>query len=683
MVSSRTSAVASAALLLAFTCPRPAVAADFEEDGSFAFDPQAAFTLDFEEDLPAEGEGGAGGGGASLTVEDEGALSGDRVLALGPFQGVDVPVMLPEGARAYRVSAWARGGETIASLEVRYADNPHAGVDELTALYPTGRMTSDGWIELANDDVRIDTARGATVTIGFFSPAGSAVDAVEIVAERPLDPDDLSGKACEGSADPVCGTGQVCVFSQCRYVGGWVPPIPEDRDDVADYLAGRMALLFGPLLNRELDLPISLTTLVRMQDAPDKWTYWNAFMLGVRRLHDGHTTTNGLGDFILENERPIGACFLEGNADLSQGTAPTDPLYLDVLVSHVAPTRNLGLEPGDRLVAVDGEHPIAWARAQTEHHWAMSPISNHRTYAELAEQLRSLMARYAHTITVIRCDAATSTCGTPEDIDLSAIPPLTEEEAFESVGCDNRPLRHLASSPANHGGSGANVLYGIVNESDAVERIYGAEWESLYTTNGQDGMGAAMNAAIAQFKADARGVIFDHRSGNGGTILGPRKIWDFATPSHPVSLYLDRQRAEDEQIDQQAGLALFAAGEAAGLVDFGGSGSATSMPVALLLTRDVSASDWLPLGLKGQAPNVRIFAPFETNGAFSTRYGFGYWLGLNYVMAVGETWDASGLSRGGRGAEPDEIVLPKQSDLLLGKDTVFEHALAWVRANLP
>ena len=31
---------------------------------------------------------------------------------------------------------------------------------------------------------------------------------------------------------------------------------------------------------------------------------------------------------------------------------------------------------------------------------------------------------------------------------------------------------------------------------------------------------------------------------------------------------------------------------------------------------------------------------------------------------------------------PDEIVLPKQSDLLVGKDTVYEAALAWVRSEL-
>jgi hypothetical protein len=79
-----------------------------------------------------------------------------------------------------------------------------------------------------------------------------------------------------------------------------------------------------------------------------------------------------------------------------------------------------------------------------------------------------------------------------------------------------------------------------------------------------------------------------------------------------------------------------------------GSANPTTMPVALLLTRDISASDWLPLGLKDAAPNVKLFAPFQTNGGFSTRYSFGYWLGVNYVIAVGDTYDVTGTTRRGR-----------------------------------
>jgi len=653
----------------------PARAGTFADDGSFSFTPGALAKLDFEEDVVDPN-----GGVASLSVEDPGALHGKRVLELGAYQGVDLPITLPATAATYRVSAWVRDAETIVDVEVTYADNAHAGVDELSVLYPTGRMTSDGWVEVANDHLRIDGTRGASVSIGTFSAAGSAIDSVEVVRDGAMPVGVASGTTCNSSQDPVCGPQEVCAFSQCRYVGGWVPPLPDDQEAVADYLASRGALLFGPFENRRLDLPNSMVAWDRMYTATDPWTFWNGFLLGVRKLHDGHTSTNGIADFVLENEKPLGLCFIEGDADLSHALAPKDPEYLDVLVSHTASSRTLDLHAGDRLVAVDGKHPIAWARAQVEQTWSLEPTSNHTTFAELAEQMRTLVARYAHTITVIRCDPMTSVCSPPEDIDLSATLPVAPEDGFTTVQCDSRPLRHLPTSPANHS-SGESVFTGIVNESNATERIYGTEFDSLYTTNGSDGVGGPLKAAVAQFTADATGVIIDHRSGNGGTILAPQILWKFATPPHDVSVYFDRQHLEDVEPSLAEGLDLFAAGKANGLADSGGSVDATTMPVALLITRDVSASDWLPLGLKGQAPNVKIFGPFQTNGGFSTRYGFSYWFGVGYVMASGDTLDATGLTRNSRGVEPDIVVLPKQSDLLVGIDTVYATALAWVRAQ--
>lgn len=51
-------------------------------------------------------------------------------------------------------------------------------------------------------------------------------------------------------------------------------------------------------------------------------------------------------------------------------------------------------------------------------------------------------------------------------------------------------------------------------------------------------------------------------------------------------------------------------------------------------------------------------------------------------MAVGDTFDPTGMSLNGKGVEPDILVLPKQSDLMAGRDTVYEAALAWVRQEL-
>ncbi|HVY45170.1 MAG TPA: S41 family peptidase, partial [Minicystis sp.] len=648
----------------------PARAGAFLPDGTFEFDPAAVATFDFEGKAPM----------GTTTKAAANALSGEKVLAVQPFQGVNVAVTLPKSRATYRVSMWGNAAEIVGTFELSYSGGH---TDDVAALYPTGRVTSDGWIEVANDHIAVDGAALTNATVSVFAPNGAIVDAVEIV------PDGDAGAlpetphaACDSAVSPnPCGVGQLCMWSECRDVSGWVPPIPADRDDVADYMASRMKLLFGPYLERAEDLPASLEFVAAMKNAEDPYTYWGSYMAGVRRLHDGHTTTQGIADFVLQNPRPLNFCAIEGDADLSHDTAPKDAEYLDVLVSHVGADHTLGLKPGDRIVHVDGQHPIAWARSLLPVYWAWPTTSNHTTYAELASSLRSMISRFAKTIDVIRCDAEHGTCGPLETIDISALPFESDTSMVDFVDCDNRPLRHLASAPADHH-TGNTVYQGIVNESQPGENIYGMEWESLYTTTGTDGVGPDLSHAVATWQSDARGVILDHRTGYGGTILAPEIIWNFAVPTHDDDAYKDRTFADEEQPSLTAGQSIFQAAITSGTVQVCGSATPdTSVPVALLITEDVSASDWLPQGLKG-APNTKIFGPFQTNGGFSTRYALGYWLSLSYVMAVGDDFLPDGSTHNGHGVEPDVVVLPRQSDLVEGKDSVYEVALEWVRGNL-
>lgn len=665
-----------------------AQASDFGEDGRFAFDAEALVAVGFEPgdvpEAPAE--------------PVESALQGDQALKLTEFGSADVVVELPQEPRLLHASVWVRGGESVAALAF-YGPDTALGIDTVAQLFPTGRMTSDGWIELASD-VRYDGVHAAVTQVSFFSPSGAEIDALEILDRGPLTAGDVGldtpgesgpipgglGASCDGATDGSgCPAGATCLFGTCRDVAGSVPPIPPNRDEVADYLAARLEIIFGPFENREIDLPVARVALERMRHADNPWDFWNGFLLAVRRLHDGHTSTSSLADFYLRNQRPIALCFIEGDADLSHDVAPADPNYLDVLVSHAGADRNMGMRRGDRLVRVDGRHPIAWARSLIEIHGSISPTSNHETFAELAEQLRGLVARYAHTLEIVRCDED-GECGDVETIDLDeALPLLADGVPFDGIACDNRPLRHLETSPPTHASeSGDSVYGGLVLGTDPAEKIYGLEWESLYTS-GQDGVGPALREWVDTWSdEEAAAVILDHRSGNGGTLAAPTILWDHFVATRESDAYVDRQRAGDERPSLAEGRAIYEAAKEHGLANIVGTDdpAGAGTKVALLLTRDVSASDWMPLGFKG-SPNVRIFAPFETNGAFSTRYMLSYWLGMTYVLASGDTFVPSGETLNGHGVEPDERVLPLQSDLSQDRDTVFEAALAWIREDAP
>ncbi len=688
--------VAAALAAAAGSVTSSAAAGDFAADGTYAAAVDAEVTFGFEPDELAEGETPD-----PRIQPSETALQGGHVLTLGVYDGLSVRVSLPPVAKHWRASAWVREGEAVVEVEVVDGD-PAFGVDTITQLFPTGRMTSDGWMELAAN-VRIDGRdppgdRGPPdVRFGIFAAAAAELDAFEITGVSDFTPAELPsgegtsglGSPCDGVVDGSdCPPGAACLYGTCTDVSGWVPEIPENRDEVASYLAARLEIIFGPFENRAIDLPFARIALEQMRVATDRWSYWNAFGTAVRRLHDGHTGTGTIADFWLRNQRPISLCFIEGDADATHDVAPRDPEYLDVLVSHGGSDRNLGMDRGDRLVAVDGLHPIAWARSLVSLHWSLSTISNHETYAELAEQLRGLMARYAKTIDVVRCepgdDQEPATCGEVETIHLAeAAPFLAADATFDGVQCDNRPLRHLAASPANHGSEGAGVYGGFLLETDPLERLYGLEWESLYTSDGNDGVGGPFKDWIGTWERQgARGVMLDHRSGNGGTLYAPSLLWDYFLQRRPSDAYVDRQRAEDERPTLEEGREIFEKAKQRGLVNFVGSASpeGEDVKVALLITRDVSASDWLPLGFKG-APNARIFGPYETNGAFSTRFTLGYWLGLRYTVASGDTFVASGETLNGHGVEPDVVVLPLQSDLVAGRDTIYEAALAWLRED--
>jgi hypothetical protein len=628
---------------------------------------------------------------AFMVQADASALSGGSSVKLQVSSGQCQErflVAVPATKASYRATVWIRHGSAAGRLNVSYPDGSGHSALVSARMAPTGRATSDGWIELASNDFSVDgipTADGSVakvyLRINDFSDAeGIDVDALELVPSGEY----VEEQACESVRDAVCGPDSICIGGQCARGELSVPPLPQGqmKDDIVDVMEGQLENFFGGQKTRLVDLPLALSTLESIRHAETPWRFWNGWATAVRQLHDWHTHADGS---LLQDHGGRGrlnACFIEGDADLSHQIVASDPHYRDILVSHIGPDSR-GLSPGDRLVAVDGQHPIAWARGLIDVDWGYHVASDSDSFADFPEALggpNGLIVRYAKEISVVRCSAGACD-GQLETIQIGD---LATNSGGTDVVCDNRPTYHLAGpDPTNHYVFGT-IFDGPIFDTTPQEAIFGMVWDTL--DGGGDPAGpvnAALSSAITGWKANARGVILDHRAGNGGTLDSAELVTTFVRPQTLAAIIrMPMFTAGYTGPDTIAeGLALVAGASPNDQYVVGSANPDTALPVALLLHRDGSASDYMPFGMKG-APKVKIFGPGPTAGAFSTFIQFSYWGGIRYQFASGDTIAASGVSLMGRGVTPDFVVQQKQSDLLAGKDSIHEAALAWVRSEL-
>lgn len=680
-------------VLVATLCPQIARAGDFDGLGEYHPASIAVAHVGFETApdryLPADADA------KCEPLMFAPVLAGDAVDG-GGFVHLDVlpncaerfQVKLPPEQASYRASVWTRHGALEASFRITYLDG--SGLDPVDVLLaPTGRTTSDGWVELATNDFSVDGSRVDRTYLRVASYAaadGVDLDALEVVPSGVFVPQ----KDCAGIADPACGAEEVCIDNRCTPGALSVPPLPPDalRNEVVDVLEAKARLFYGGRRSRDLYLASALDAMEQMRSAKTAFGFWNAWATGVHRLHDWHTNTYGGPHANRSSPHRLNACFFEGDADLSHAAWPKDAKYADILVSHVGPGA-AGLKAGDRLVAVDGLHPLAWAEQLVSIDWGFHVATDPDNFADYAEGLGgpswsggAFIQRYATDMTVIRCDEK-GVCGAPETI---AVTDLPDGGGGDDVACDNRPFYHL--DPANSPDPTKHYIFerffrGSIAGTTPEEGIQGLVWDTLYGGgNPGSNVNKSIAAALADFKANARGVILDHRAGNGGTMDTVSAFTSLVRPSGTG--FVTRIPIEVAGVGGPAsaaeGLAEFEQFEATNGVPVGSATFAQSLPVALIIHRDGSASDYFPFAMKG-APRVRIFGPHQTAGAFSTYIQFST-TGLGFQLGSGDTLAPTGETLIGQGAVPDVILLPRQSDLLAGKDTLFEAALAWVRSEV-
>ncbi len=657
---------AGCAAAVCLLTPLSASAISFTPQGVLAFDPQAIYTEGFESFSSSPG----------AQVVDGDALEGKRyvVLSGGSFgDSAYIPLSVGSANAAYRVRAFVRGERAwYPFLVIQYGSGP--GIPVLYAtLAPTGRMTSDGWLEIESAPISVDGARSPYAALMVTSEE-IEMDALEVA---PAPGEYKPSNACAGNA--ACGADQVCVEGYCQDGNPLVPSLPSaaQRDRVVDALQNKVRIAFGGVATRQEPMQQALATMDQMRTANSPWAFWNTFALAIRKLRDSHTSSVGLPSYFGSSGKAFPICFVEGDADKSKTAAPSTPPYADVLVSHVGPYQNLGLKPGDRLVSIDGKHPIAWAKSTPDFAWVGYQATDPEVHSGEVESLQTAIRALAKSIQVIRCNPS-GTCGQPETIQIAN---LEDGAMTEHPVCDHRPAYHLASGnpdPDTHDFD--DVRHGLLKDSAPGEDLYGMVWnDTMMDWSGSN----PWKNAYTKFRSSAKGLILDHRRGDGGTAPGAAYLTELSRKPATVSVWstIGTLGLFEPPFDETDGLAMFDLWkhDESKAWEVGSSSPREDMRIAVLLARDVSGSDFFPFGVKGST-NTRLFGR-RTMGAFSTFYtleaqGFFYW-----SLASGDFIGADGRPNIGHGVEPDEVLLPKQSDLMAGKDTVYERALAWVRCG--
>jgi len=593
-------------------------------------------------------------------------------------------VELPAAAASYVATVWVRHGVVDLQMTVVYPDALERDL-VVAKMAPTGRTTSDGWVEMSSNAFPVDGANVEAVYLRAFDAdtEGTDLDALEV---RPagdyVDPE----RSCSGVGDPVCGAGEICIHQVCRLGRLSVPPLPDDtiRSQVVDVLASQLRVFYGGRKTRTLDLPQALATLESLRSATDAWTFWDGWARAIRQLHDWHTSARSAIRGV-DRQRRLNLCFIEGEADASQAQAPSDATYRDVLVSHDGGEEGThGIAQGDRLLSVDGQHPIAWSIGLEAVDWAQFRANTDGVYSEYLERLRGNIIKYATTFTVLHCDAGTETCsGIPETYRVGELP----LDRGGQVRCDNRPFYHTQDNPGPQHRVGFGFYRGLVTQSTPQEAIYSLLWDTLFGGGDPNGfVNGNIKDAYTLFKQQARGVILDHRAGNGGTLDAAETVTQLVRPPETLLAFASPTDFGkwDGPVTLSEGVSYFnvisqSPGDTmrVGSVDYD-----PDMPVALLIHRDGSASDFMPFAMKGASSKVRVFGPAATAGAFSTFYELAYYSGVSVQFGTGDSVSKNGRALIGQGVVPDVIVVQKQSDLLQGKDTIHEAALAWLRTEL-
>ena len=355
------------------------------------------------------------------------------------------------------------------------------------------------------------------------------------------------------------------------------------------------------------------------------------------------------------------------------------------------------------LTQVDGLTPDAWLDAVGSRFRDTLPNDPTSEPAGRALLLASALGQYATTAVFSSCTAA-GACTTKTVL-------VADVTYAQSTGAGNPNATTDSRLCAGRFTDAATTWAPNDDESSVDTPVY--ETVGNVATVEFDGFEAATDDTnptnpyhawvnpIVMALTSGQNVLFDARLGHGGnSVLGtflvhqvrsenapyftfamPRGTWDDPDPTWLFDPSL-ATCAEGNWWDPDL------CGWTGGQIDEPtlSSTPATGVKIAWVDATDLSMNDIVPRDLLG-APNVRIFGPHPTSGAYGTISQVpamvAGWspgsiqtldmrFGSSFTTAVAAPWAS------GTGVPPDQVVLQKISDILGGTDTVLTAATTWL-----
>jgi|GEM_PF-998427 len=580
------------------------------------------------------------------------------------------------------------------------------------ALFPTGRATSDGWVELSTGPFDYEAAGVSPAWIAvrdsqyiqsyrrapLDSDARVLLDALEI---EDLGPAQQTGAACNGWTEAdACGAGGECLMGRCVdaaiVTGG--APAGQVREDYVARLLHEIDTFQGVRQGRarldEITQRLGALADVSAQD------FWREIGLAHELLVDGHGSPPSARSFAIYHTS--GICLGPGEADLlpGQGGVEAGPVPMVFSTNSARFPTSAVIQTGDVLTHIDDQPVKDWIERQRHQLYYNGDVRGRD--AILTRDLMSKIKQLGSRVTFSRCVSTEGAACAPEDvqeieIDFSAIlgepvwmgtPP---ENFYDYVDeCDFRFERPVDMPPNTYAYyfAGYNDIEGIrhvlINGVPETQSQYGDQW--------------ARNIRSALEQVD-QPILLDQRTGYGGTIDSLALIVGYFLESSnkATSVFLPWV---GEELDGELLEAFEACAESAngptqecGLyysvtpTDFFQSGAASQERLAVLNGFDVSGNDYLPRFLQFRAAETRQFGYGPTFGAFgqscslpshlSGVRGMAYQCHDSLFKATPDGADSGFES--GYGVMPDVLVYQKQSDAVAGKDTMLEAARAWLK----